>query len=74
VLAPVDHDDPIHDHRLDTNRVLVRLVEAGAVGDGIGVEQDQIRGLSLGDRATVREAKRRKLLLTGARERVELSR
>src|SRR5690348_4722225 len=59
VLALIDHDNAIDDHRLDAFRVLVRIVKAGAVGDRLGVEDDEIGGVAHGDGATLRKAKRR---------------
>ena len=55
----IDHDDSIHNHHFDTFRVLVRIVKAGAIGNRLGVEEDQIGGVALDDCAAVREAKRR---------------
>jgi hypothetical protein len=38
VLSPLDHDNAIDDHRVDAVGVLVRVVEAGAIGNRLGVE------------------------------------
>ena len=56
-MTVVDYDDSVHNDRLDTLRVLVRIVESRGVGDRVGVEEDEIRGIAHGNCATVRKAK-----------------
>ena len=53
----IDHDDAIHNHHFDTCWVLVRIIKSGAIGNRLGVEDDQIGGAALGDCAAVRKAK-----------------
>src|SRR5215208_3494238 len=59
VLPLIDHDDAIDDHHLDAFGVLVRIVKAGAVGNRLGVEQDEIGSVADGDRTAFRKAGRR---------------
>ena len=53
VLPLIDHDDAIDDHHVDAFGVLVRIVKAGAVGNRLGVEQDEIGSVADGDRTAV---------------------
>ena len=59
VLPLIDHDDAIDDHHLDAVGVLVRIVKAGAVGNRLGVEQDEIGGVAGRDRTAIHQAERR---------------
>jgi hypothetical protein len=52
----IDYDNSIHNYHFDTVRVLVRIIESGAVGNRLGVEADKIGGVALDDCAAVREA------------------
>src|SRR3954451_16396429 len=38
VLSSIDHDDAVDDHHVDAVGVLVRIVEAGAIGNRLRVE------------------------------------
>lgn len=40
-IAKCNH--PVHDHRVDPRRILERLLERGAIGDGRGIEYRDIR-------------------------------
>jgi hypothetical protein len=42
---------------LDTFGVLVQIIEGDAVGNCLGVEEDEIGGVALDDRAAVRKTK-----------------
>ena len=56
-MTLVNYDDSVHKDHLDTLRVLVRIVESGAVGNRLGVKEDQIGSIAHNDCAAVREAK-----------------
>jgi len=58
-MTVVDYADSVRNDRLDTLRVLTRIVESRGVGDRVGVEEDEIRGIAHGNCATVRKAKGR---------------
>ena len=54
----IDHDNASDDHHVDAFGLLVRIVKAGAVGDRVGIEQDEIGGVAHDDCAAVCKAKR----------------
>jgi hypothetical protein len=56
-MTLIDYDDSVHNDHFDTLRVLVWIVESGAVGNRLGVEEDEIGGIAHGNCATVRKAK-----------------
>src|SRR6185503_245773 len=41
-LTVAQHDLSIHDHVLDSNRRLVRVLERGAIGDGLRIEHGDV--------------------------------
>ena len=56
VLVPLDHDDTVDDHHFDTLGVLVRIVKAGAVGNSLRVEENEIGGVTRDDCAAVAQS------------------
>lgn len=54
VLPPIDHDDSVDDHHVDAVGVFVRIVKAGAVGNRLGVKEDEIGGVVRDDRAAIK--------------------
>ena len=59
MLLSIYHDDTINNHHCDTFGVLVRIVKIGAVGNPLGVEENEIGGVALDDCAAPHKSKRR---------------
>src|SRR4051794_17215398 len=53
VLAVLDHEDAVDEHEADADGVLVGPLEGGAVGDGGGVERDDVGAEALAKQAAV---------------------
>ena len=60
MLAAVDHDRAVDDHRPDARRILVRVVVGRPIDDRCGVEQDHVGRLAFRQEAAVRQAERRR--------------
>lgn len=54
-FCAVEHQDAVGVYGLDADRVLVRFGESGFVGDGLGVEEDQVGGEAWAELAAVGE-------------------
>ena len=56
MLALVQHHLAVHEHGVDSHRILKRILERRLVGDGRGIEDHQVGPLAFLDRAAIGEA------------------